>query len=140
MTLDDKQIELIRESFDWLKQNPERRSMEFYKAFFSRAPKLKTMFREDLEGQGMRFLSTLSAIVVYLDRPDEMSGRLADLGQSHRAMGVKAADFEPMGQALIDTLERAMEGNFTPEMRTAWEAGFDTISDSLMQGGGIPKT
>jgi nitric oxide dioxygenase len=139
MAIDPRQIELIRESFEWLARNPERRSLEFYKAFFARAPELKPMFREDLEGQGMRFLSTLSAIVAHLDRPDEMAERLTDLGQSHRAMGVKAADFDPMGRALLDTLEGTMGDSFTPDMRVAWEAGFAAISATLVEKGQIPK-
>ena len=69
MALDPVQIGLIRESFEWLTDNPERRSMEFYNAFFNRAPELKAMFRGDLEGQGMRFLSMLSAIVASLGPP-----------------------------------------------------------------------
>ena len=135
MALDPKQIALIRDSFEWMTQNPERRSMEFYKSFFERAPGLKAMFREDLEGQGMRFLSTLSAIVAHLDRPDAMSDRLTDLGQSHRAMGVKAADFKPMGEALIATIAGAMGDAFTPEMRAAWEAGLTKSRMRLSTGG-----
>jgi len=140
MALDTRQISLIRDSFEWLKRNPERRSIEFYAAFFDRAPELKSMFREDIEGQGMRFLTTLSAIVAHLDQPEDMTERLADLGQSHRAMGVKAADFKPMGEALIATLEGAMGDAFTFETRAAWEAAFEAITQSFVDLGDIPKS
>ena len=139
MALDQAQIELIRRSFDELKENPARRSLEFYEAFFARAPDVKGMFREDLEGQGMRFMSTLAMIVGHLDKPEAMSGRLEELGQAHRAMGVKPDQFAPMGEALIDTLAGALGDRFTPEMRGAWQAGFAEISRFVMEKGGIGK-
>lgn len=137
MPLDQSQIDLIRESFDELKKNPNRRSVEFYEAFFARAPEVKGMFREDLEGQGMQFLSTLSMIVGHLDHPDAMDERLAELGQSHRAMGVKAEQFAPMGEALIEVLGNALGDEFTDEMRTAWTVGFEEISRFVIDKGGI---
>ena len=101
MSLTDKQLVLIRESFDALQDDIEPKSIQFYQALFRRAPHLKPMFREDLAGQGMRFMSTLRVIVDNLHNPDAMAQRYADLGVGHRAMGVTAADFTPMGEALM---------------------------------------
>ena len=53
-------------------------------------------------------------------------------------MGVKAADFKPMGEALIETIGAAMGDAFTPEMQQAWEAAFEEISRSLVAKGDIP--
>jgi nitric oxide dioxygenase len=137
MSLTPNQVRLVRQSFDELKKNPQRRSVEFYEAFFAKLPEARTMFREDIEGQGMRFLSTLSVIVDHLDLPDGMEGRLRELGQVHRMMGVQPEQFEPMGQALIDTLEGALGEAFTPEMRAAWDAGFIEIAALVIEKGGI---
>ncbi len=52
-------------------------------------------------------------------------------------MGVEQAHFEPMREALIDTLQSAMGEGFTPEMRAAWRAGFDDIARALIEKGGI---
>ncbi|MDQ2089552.1 globin domain-containing protein [Marimonas arenosa] len=137
MPLEPQQIDLIRESFDVLKKNPNRRSVEFYQAFFARAPEVKGMFREDLEGQGMRFLTTLSLIVGHLDRPEAIDSRLEELGHTHRAMGVTPEQFGPMGEALIEVLENALGEGFTAEARKAWEAGFAEISQFVIAKGGI---
>ena len=137
MPLEPKQLDLIRESFAALKDNPKRHSHDFYEAFFERAPEVKPMFRSDLEGQGMRFLSTLSMIVGHLGEPEKMAARLEELGQGHRAMGVTRAQFAPMGAALIATLENALGDEFSPETRAAWEAGFAEITKSVVEKGGI---
>ena len=139
MALTPNQIGLIRQSFEALRKNPKRHSVEFYEAFFAREPEARGMFRSDLEGQGMRFMSTLSVILDHLDREDGMGARLAELGQAHRAMGVRAAQFEPMGQALVETLEAAMGDAFTPAMRAAWDAAFIEIAAKLIDKGGIAE-
>ncbi len=138
MPLSERQMMLIRDSFDMLRDDIEPRSIQFYDALFKHAPHLRDMFREDIAGQGMRFMSTLRVIVDNLHNPDAIAGRYSDLGEGHRAMGVKAVDFEPMGQALIETLANAMGDDFTPETREAWLAAYTEFSDEIIKRGDIP--
>lgn len=138
MALTDRQLELIRESFDALRDDPQPRSLQFYEALFARAPHLRALFREDLGGQGMRFMATLGAIVDNLHDPGAMEARYADLGAGHRAIGVKGRDFEPMGKALLDTLADTLGDGFTPEMREAWAEAYSGFSRRIIDKGGIP--
>ena len=138
MSLTDRQLALIRTSFKALRDDPKPRSLEFYDHFFRHAPALREMFRDDdIGGQGMRFMSTLAVIVDNLDNPDKISERFADLGQSHRAMGVKAQHFEPMGEALIDTLAEALGAKFTNETRKAWRTAYADFTKQIIQLGDI---
>ncbi|VAV93252.1 hypothetical protein MNBD_ALPHA07-1533 [hydrothermal vent metagenome] len=139
MPLSQRQMMLIRDSFDMLRDDIEPRSIQFYDALFQHAPQLRDMFREDIAGQGMRFMSTLRVIVDNLHNPDAMASRYSDLGDGHKAMGVKAVDFEPMGRALIETLKNAMGDDFTPETRVAWQAAYKDFSAEIIKRGGIPK-
>ncbi|WP_371224929.1 globin domain-containing protein [Roseovarius sp. 2305UL8-3] len=138
MSLSQTQLDLIRSSFTALRDDPEPKSLAFYENLFRRAPYLKPMFREDLGGQGMRFMATLGAIVDNLHRPEAMADRYTDLGVGHRAIGVTARDFEPMGKALLDTLEEALGDEFTPEKREAWSLAFAEFSRDIIEKGEIP--
>jgi len=139
MALTDRQIALIRESFTALRDDPKPKSLDFYEAFFARAPELREMFRtDDLAGQGMRFMSTLGMIVDNLEHPGALAERFADLGNAHRAMGVKADHFAPMGAALNDTMAQTLGDGFTQEAREAWEAAFAQVSQEIIDRGGIP--
>ncbi len=140
MPLSDRQLTLIRDSFDMLRDDIEPKSIQFYEALFKHAPHLRDMFREDIAGQGMRFMSTLRVIVDNLHNPDAMAGRYADLGAGHKAMGVKAEDFEPMGRALIETLANAIGDDFTPETRAAWETAYSDFSKEIIRRGDIPQS
>jgi len=140
MPLSERQMTLIRDSFDMLRDDIEPRSIQFYDALFEHAPHLRDMFREDIAGQGMRFMSTLRVIIDNLHNPDAMADRYSDLGEGHKAMGVKAVDFEPMGRALIETLANALGDDFTPETRAAWQAAYTEFSAEIIKRGDIPQS
>ena len=96
------------------------------------------MFRDDLAGQGMRFMSTLSVIVDNLHDPSSLDERYADLGRGHAGMGVRARDFEPMGRALIETLRDTLGDIFTAEMESAWLLAYGQFSEAIIAKGKIP--
>jgi len=137
LALSDREIDLIRAGFRELRSDIQPRSEAFYAAFFRRAPELRPMFREDLSGQGMRFMSTLAVLLDHLNDPETLAERYADLGRSHRALGVKAAYFEVMGEALIETLQGALGEAFTPETEEAWRKAYGQFSLAVMAAAGI---
>ncbi len=140
MALTERQVALIRESFRTLRDDPRPKSIEFYETFFRFAPELREMFREDdLGGQGMRFMGTLAVIVDNLDNPDAIADRFASLGRGHKAMGVTARHFVPMGKALFETLNQELGDAFSDETRAAWEVAYAEVSAKIVAMGDIPK-
>ena len=141
MSLTERQMALVRTSFQALRDDQQPRFTEFYEALFRHAPELRPMFREeDLGGQGMRFMTTLSVIVDNLHHPEALEERYADLGRGHRALGVKAEHFEPMGKALIDTLAASLGPKFNDETREAWEVAYAEVAGAIIGKGDIPKS
>ena len=59
-------------------------------------------------------------ILAINDAPQELSLALAGLGERHRAYGVMAADFEPVGRALIGALGARLGEDFDGLARAAW--------------------
>lgn len=137
MTVTTRQAELIRESFETLRQRLEPASMSFYEALFRRAPDLRSMFRDDLAGQGMRFMTTLGTIIGNIEDPEALGDRFAELGRGHALMGVRAAHFAPMGEALMETLREEMGADFTPELEAAWRAAYDELAARIVRRGQI---
>lgn len=137
MGLTDRQLALVRTSFKALLEDPEPKSLEFYEALFRHSPELREKFRDDITDQGMRFMSTLRVIVNNLHHPEAMAEKYADLGVGHRALGVKAEDFEPMGKALIETLASTLGSKFTDETRDAWTEAYAQISQAIIDSGHI---
>ena len=138
MTISDQEIKEVLRSFDMI--GPEELasgSKRFYENLFHRAPELRAMFREDLSGQGMKFMSTLKTIVVALKDKELLHSELKPLGEGHARLGVAAANFVPMGEALIDTFREILGREFTPDMENAWRKAYVDISKEMIELGGI---
>ena len=131
MTLTTTQIALVRDSFHRLQPDAEVAEM-FYDRLFEIAPELRTMFRSDMTGQGMRFMTTLGLILDDIDDPDALHPYLEKLAQGHAAYGVKAEHFRPMGQALIHTMQETMGEAFPEGADAAWEAAYDHLAREMI--------
>ncbi len=138
MPLSDDQLTLIRQSFNALRQEMKPSSTFFYDDLFRRAPELRSLFRDDLAGQGMKFLSTLAVIVDNLHQPETLAERYSDLGALHRTVGVSAKMFAPMGEALLATIKNALGETWTIEIEAAWRQAFAEMADELVARGDIP--
>lgn len=135
MHLNPDQITAIRESLKWLMPEVERASREFYKDLFRRDPSLREMFRDDLEGQGMRFMTAISVIVDNLDNPERLDREVDLLARGHAAFQIRNMDYHTMEEALIDTFRYALGARFTRDMQLAWRSAFQQISEAMMAAG-----
>ncbi|MBT8417376.1 MAG: globin [Silicimonas sp.] len=139
MSITEHELRMVQACLDRLRDDFDTRSMYFYDALFTRAPHLKSMFRDDLAGQGMKFMSTLDTIVLKLDNEDALASRYKGLGDMHATIGVEAADFQPMEEALIDTMRDALGDDFTPELETAWRKAYAIVSENMIRRGGMTR-
>ena len=139
MSLNAIELELIRNSYKVLTRNMETHSQEFYEALFRHAPHLRALFSEDMAGQGMKFMSTLGLIVDNLDHDDQNRDHYVKLGAMHAKLGVKPSHFEPMCDALIDTVRMVLGEDYTPTLDAAWRAAFKQVSDNMIAQGNLAE-
>ena len=128
---------LLKGSFELLQSDFDRFSTYFYDALFLRAPELRQLFRDDLAGQSMKFMTTLREVILNIQDSDSEAKRLTELGGYHASLGVIAENFEPMEEALVDTLRHTLGDGFTPELEKAWREAYAKISSTMIRAGGI---
>ena len=133
MTLTTAQIGLIRDSFHRLEPDVKAASGLLYERLFEIAPELREMFRGDMAGQGMQFMSTLGVIVQHFDDPQALRPHLEHLAQGHAAFGVKPEHFWPMGQALIWAMQKTMGEDFPEAAATAWQAAYEHLAREMVR-------
>lgn len=132
MPITAREIQMVKESFREVLQESPPGSTVFYDQLFARAPQLRPLFRDDLAGQGMKFMTTLGTIVEALDRPDALDAELSSLAEGHAALGIKAGQFAPMGEALMDTFRATLGAAFSPALEAAWRAAYGEIADKMI--------
>ncbi|NIZ59698.1 globin [Sedimentitalea sp. CY04] len=139
MSFTKEELELLHNSYEELRKGVALHPRAFYDALFEHAPQMRSMFREDIEGQNMKFMTTLGVILTKLQDEDAVDERFQELGTKHAELGVQVGHFQPMEDALIDTLKNELGAGFTAEHDALWRRAFLTISERMIRRGNIPE-
>ena len=89
---------------------------------------LRTMFPDDLAEQKKKLIGMLATAVTNLHQVDKIIPAVEDLGKRHVAYGVTAKHYEPVGAALLWTLEKGLGPDFTPPLKAAWTETYMTLA------------
>jgi nitric oxide dioxygenase len=126
------QIKAIQESFTKVMPISEQAAALFYGRLFEIAPAVKPLFRGDIKEQGRKLMATLAVVVNGLSNLPAVLPAASALAKRHVAYGVKAADYKPVGAALLWTLERGLGEQWTPELAAAWGSAYTVLSDFMI--------
>jgi NO-binding membrane sensor protein with MHYT domain/hemoglobin-like flavoprotein len=127
-----EQIRIVQHSFRRLQPVGPQVAELFYHRLFETAPEVRKLFPADLTEQKAKFMVLLSAAIAHLHRIETILPAVQDLGRRHAHYGVTADQYEPVGQALLWTLEQALGREFTPTMKAAWTAAYTTLADTMI--------
>jgi hemoglobin-like flavoprotein len=78
----------------------------FYGRLFEIAPAVKSLLGGDVTEQGCKLMATLGVVVNSLGNLEAVLPAASARAKRHVAHGVKAADYTPVGAALLWTLEQ----------------------------------
>ena len=124
-----RQQTLIRESWAQVAPIADAAATIFYDRLFELDPSLRRLFsRTDMAGQRRNLMQTLAVVVASIDRLESIVPAVEALGRRHAGYGVEAAHFEPVGQALLDTLAVGLGEDFTAEVRDAWATAYGILA------------
>jgi len=126
-----RRIQLVRESFGRVEPKGSIASLVFYQRLFTIDPSLRSLFRHDIEEQGVKLMQALKFAVATLEQPRELQSVLEALGRRHVYYGVKECHYDTVGTALLDALEDLLGPAFTPEVKEAWRAIYTLVAEAM---------
>ena len=103
----------------------------FYDHLFEIAPEVRPLFPTDLAEQKKKLIVMLATAVNNLDRVDKVIPAVAELGKRHASYGVNAKHYEPVGAALLWTLEQGLGTAFTPPVKAAWTETYVVLAGAM---------
>jgi hemoglobin-like flavoprotein len=127
------EIELVRASFAQVVLIQDKAADLFYGRLFDIAPNLRRLFPVDMREQKRKLIQMIATAVGGLNNPDRLVPAVKALGARHAGYGVTASHYELVGEALLWTLERGLEG-FTPEVRSAWANVYGVLAGTMQAG------
>ena len=137
--LDDAQIKLVQDSFVKVDAIAEDAAAMFYDRLFEIAPDIQPLFKGDMKAQGRKLMTMIKTAVNGLNDLGALLPALEDLGRRHVGYGVKDADYDTFGAALIWTLDKGLGDDFTDETRDAWSTVY-TLLARVMTGASADVT
>lgn len=121
MSLTSKQIQLVIESFGMVAPIADQAAAMFYERLWEIAPETRRLFKAtNMQQQGEKLMQMIGIAVGALNNLEAIVPAVQDLGRRHIAYGVSAAHYQPVGAALLWTLEQGLGEAFTPEVKEAW--------------------
>ncbi len=95
---------------------------------FELAPEIKSLLPEDVGEHKGTLVTVFETIISQLDDPDKLIPQLEEYGRAYGGYGLSDADYDPIGSALLWTLEQGLEGSFTPDVKAAWISVYEVVS------------
>ncbi len=129
-----QQKQLVKDS--WIKVLPikEQAAELFYGRLFEKYPEVKPYFKGDMKEQGRKLMAMLNTAVNGLDNLESLIEPLKQSGKAHVDYGVKAEDYDKVGDTFLWTLEQGLGDAFTPEVKEAWTVTYTTVAKVMIDG------
>ena len=129
-----EQITLVQSSFQRLGPDLPAVTARFYQEVFQRNPSLRPLFPSDLTELRVKFAQKLTEIVRAMPRLGELLTHTRALGARHVGYGVRAADYQTVGDSLIVALASVLGEEFDAATREAWELAFNIVAETMLEG------
>ncbi|POF31608.1 globin family protein [Roseibium marinum] len=130
MTPDE--IQLVQTSFSKVAPIADDAAALFYGRLFEIAPEVRPLFKSELGAQGRKLMATLGVVVNGLADLETILPAAETLAVKHVGYGVAADHYQPVGEALLWTLEKGLGEAFTEETRLAWLTAYGTLSGVMI--------
>ncbi|WP_428491096.1 globin family protein [Rhodopila sp.] len=124
----DEQKTLVRNSYAKISPDAPAVAALFYRRLFELDPNLRRLFKADMAEQGRKLMAMIGTAVANLDQIETIVPAVSQLGERHAGYGVKDADYETVGTALLWTLEQGLGEAFDPPAREAWTVCYGTLA------------
>lgn len=134
-----EQIHLVQSSFEKVVPIADDAAALFYGRLFEIAPEVRPLFKGDMADQGRKLMMTLGTVVRSLDRLDSIMPAVKALAVRHVEFGVKPRHYEPVGFALLWTLQQGLGEAFTPETSEAWAKAYGLLSKAMIAAATAPS-
>ena len=129
-----EQITLVQSSFTRLGPDLPALTARFYEELFERDPSLRPLFPSDMAELRVKFAQKLTEIVHAMPRLDELLSHTRALGARHVGYGVRATDYQTVGDSLIAAIAAVLGEEFDAATREAWVLAFNIVAETMLEG------
>ena len=115
--------------------------LRFYERLFEKYPAVRPLFNTPPEEQQKKLMASIAAIVAGVRDTDRLIPYLQAMGIRHIQYGTESAHYQAVGENLVSVFEEHLskEGQWTAEMKQAWEDALKVVSDVMIEAAENPE-
>ena len=127
-------INMLKQSFEMVAPQKEAFAHSFYERLFAYYPETRSLFAHtNMSRQESSLMATLAVVVAGVERGDNLTPTLHQLGDKHDRYGAKPEHYPLVGGVLLETFHEYLGPRFTPAMQDAWSQAFELISGQMIE-------
>jgi hemoglobin-like flavoprotein len=128
-------VALLQSSFLKLEPQAQEFSDTFYRILLNKYPRLRPLFSEtDMEKQKVKLIESLKLVMVNVYNTESLTFILKNLGKRHVQYGAVLTDYPLIGDALLQSLDRHLGADWTPDVQETWTMAYQMIADTMAAG------
>lgn len=128
-----EQISAVQESWVAVEGIADQAAALFYGKLFETDPSLKELFQGDMVEQGKKLMTMIGVAVRGLSRLEAIVPAVQQMGVRHAGYGVKDADYDTVGGALLWTLEQGLGEAFTDDVKQSWTDVYVLLATTMKE-------
>ena len=133
--LEPNHVAIVKATAPVVAQHAERITSVFYPLMFERYPNVRSLFNQAHQHGGSQPRALADAIVAYastIDRLDVLGSAVERIVQKHVSLNIKPADYEIVGECLLEAIGRVLGSAITPDVAAAWTAAYWQLAHLLI--------
>ncbi|MBB6444231.1 NO-inducible flavohemoprotein [Bacillus benzoevorans] len=128
-------IDIIKSTVPVLEQHGKDITTRFYQLLFGSHPELKNVFNQSNQRQGRQQTALANAVYAAAANIDNLGAIIPvvkQIGQKHRALGIKAEHYPIVGENLLKAIKDVLGDAATDEIINAWAEAYGVIADAFI--------
>lgn len=124
----------LKDSWEVVAKSGDEVPLYFYSHLFLSHPEVREMFPISMASQRDKLVGALGRIVSNVDRLDEVTPYIQQLGSDHRRFAVTPEHYNAVGASLLATLKQFLGAAWTEELASDWAAAYGVIARVMVGG------
>ena len=121
----------VQASLELLLKEGDRFAKTFYQNLFDKTPRLRELFKNNMQQQERMLTHMVGGIVYSLSRPHFLSQGLKKLGRDHERYGVQPEHYPLVKSAFLETIQEELGEDCNPEILEAWNTALDVVTNFM---------
>ncbi len=118
----------LKDSWEVVAKSGDEVPLYFYSHLFLSHPEVREMFPISMASQRDKLVGALGRIVSNVDRLDEVTAYIEQLGSDHRRFAVTPEHYNAVGASLLATLKQFLGAAWTEELASDWATAYGVIA------------